>query len=967
MPAYLYDPYRYRFHKMKGGSFQDFTEKSYLPYSEGQIKKHFRGEQLIGIYPLLTDNTSWFIAADFDKTGWEDECRSFVKTCAEHSIAAYLERSRSGHGGHVWIFFEQPYPAVKSRKIFISLLEQCRAFSVFDKNSSFDRLFPNQNILSGKGLGNLIALPLHGPSVENGNSCFIDVHSFEPFADQWKFLESVQRNSVQKLDSIYSSITASLNQAIIPSQSEKNASGKLTIRLSNSVYINRTSLPSILGSFLKEELNFLNTEYIAKKKSGKSTWGTERYFRCIEESATDIIIPRGTIGKILRFCKENQIEYDFRDERHRLKPVPFTDNIRLRDYQVPAFQVVEKKDLGVIVAPPGTGKTVIALKIIADKKQPTLIIVHRKQLAEQWMERVQTFLGIPRSEIGCLGLGKGKTGKSVTIAMIQSLSKAMAKADNSWRTAFGTIIIDECHHVPAETFRNTIAQLHTYYLYGLTATPFRKYNDEKLIYIHLGEILAELKPQDVKALKRACIIIRNTELDIPFNPKTDRFETLSKVLVHDSARNKLIINDLANIVPSGKRVVILTERKEHIETLYQYLKHRYETITLSGDDPESARKSKWELLEEGNYQVLITTGQFFGEGTDLQNAECLFLVYPFSFEGKLVQYIGRVQRSEVAPVIYDYRDYKIEYLDKLFLKRNTYYRKLEKEATLFDDPDETSAGEKNFIFEQQVVVPLTLIDFRFGSFAFRCPIKKLNMELEFEIENNDIRPEFDVLKPYLSKLLQLKQVGINVFAEFVNDKLVSQIAHSSDLEKLNREIIESVKFRFIAKTYLGNATYSDSPENMLDINQLQTKGNGNHQLFDSEEEFIENVLRDQTHRHYRQIRYLASNHASDILKLRFVLSPFSFVFLLRGANHFHLVMETLDTEEATYIWHIENDLTVLKIKLSEIDQCINVMRNKGRLAFLESQPKNFNRIVHDYSDQRKGFILWKDFMEEMLD
>jgi superfamily II DNA or RNA helicase len=967
MPAYHYDPYMLRIHKIKGGTFQNFEGKSYLPYSAEQIEKHLSGNQLIGIYPLLKDNTSWFIAADFDEAGWADECKAFIKVCTENNIPAYLERSRSGKGGHVWVFFDQPYPALKSRKIVISLLQKSGTLSIFDKNSSFDRLFPNQDFLSGKGFGNLIALPLHKPSWLQGNSCFVDIETIIPFNDQWKFLENIKRITTNELDVLYNQITLTQTHASAQFQNEQNTSGKLVIRLNNSVHISRNYLPLPLISFLKDELNFVNTEYVIKKKMGKNTWGTESFFKCIEETETDVIIPKGAIGKLLRFCKENKIEYEFIDERKKLDAVSFKSEIQLREYQKQAIESAKRKDIGVIVAPPGTGKTVVALQIIAEKSQPALIIVHRKQLAEQWIERIQTFLGIPKNEIGRIGQGKSKPSKKITIALIQSLSKELEKEDNLLKEAFGTIIIDECHHVPAETFRNTISQLQTYYLYGLTATPFRKYNDGKLIFIHLGEVIAELKTQEITSYKKARVIVRNTELDLPFNSKTDRFETLSKVLVHDSARNKLIVTDLISELDAGKKVVVLTERKEHIDTLNQYLKQKYETITLSGDDPESLRRAKWKVLKDGNYQVLITTGQFFGEGTDLQNAESLFLVYPFSFEGKLIQYIGRVQRSEVAPIIYDYRDHKIDYLNRLFLKRNTYYRKLEKQATLFDEPQvENTSIEKNFVFEQQVKLPLEQIEFRYGSFAFRYEIKDINKELEFEIENDDIRPEFEVLKPYFSKLLNLKQVNIELFAEFVNEKIVSQIAKSPDLERFNRELIESVKFKFVTKTFFGKNPNSKFQKNLLDLNQLQFGENSNTQLFDSEEEFLENVLKNKNLKHYRNIRYLAGNHASDILKIRFVLSPFSFVFLLSGNEQFHIVMETLDTEEATYIWHIDKDIALLKNKLKEIDLNINVIRNEGRQVFLESLPLNFTRILHDYTDERKGFVIWKDLLEEVL-
>ncbi|MGI8584366.1 MAG: TOTE conflict system archaeo-eukaryotic primase domain-containing protein [Chitinophagaceae bacterium] len=635
MPAYHYDPYLYRAYVMKGGTFQNYNDKTYLRFTEEEIAKHLNGDKLIGIYPLLTDNTSRFLAADFDEANWIEDAMKFLKVCNEKNIPAYLERSRSGKGGHVWIFFEQPYPAIRSRKIFISLLEQSGAFSMFDKSSSFDRLFPNQDFLSGKGLGNLIALPLFKKSFEQGNSCFINIQTLQPFSDQWQFLKTIRRVSIEELDELNKEFSNSSKHVV------HSNTGKLTIALNNSVMISRNGMTLPLINFLREELNFANSEFIIKKKIGRNTFGTERYFKFVEETENKVVVPRGFVGRLIRFCRENNIEHDFIDERKKHKPMLFTFNAYLREHQQSVIENIAKKDLGVIVAPPGSGKTIVALKIIADKQQPSLIVVHRKQLLEQWIERIETFLGIPKNEIGKIGQGKNNIGKQITIATIQSLSKELDKPQNII-TSFGTIIVDECHHIPAETYRNTIAKLQTFYLYGLTATPFRKYNDGKIIFTHLGEVIAEIKLNEIAAAKQVRIIIRNTSLDVPFNLKTDKFETLSKILVHDSARNKLILDDVTSELKTGKKVVIITERKEHIDSLYQYLKQSYEAITLTGEDSENNRSAKWKLLKDGNYQVLITTGQFFGEGTDLQNANCLFLVYPFSFEGKLIQYIGRI-------------------------------------------------------------------------------------------------------------------------------------------------------------------------------------------------------------------------------------------------------------------------------------------------------------------------------------
>lgn len=964
MPAYYYDPYMYRAHKMKGGTFQNYNDKTYLKLTDQEIAKHLNGEQLIGVYPLLTDNTSWFLAADFDKENWIEECRKFISACNALNIPTYLERSRSGNGGHIWIFFEQPYPAIRSRKIFLNILEQSGAFSLFDKSSSFDRLFPNQDFLSGKGLGNLIALPLFKKTFEQGNSCFIDASTLQPIPDQWQFLQSIKRISITELDKLYQEVSNS-SASTLP----KTITGKLVIALDNVVKISRDGMTTPIINFLKEELNFANSEFIIKKKIGRNTFGTERYFKFVEETENEIIVPRGFIGKLIRFCRENKIEHDFIDKRKKQSGISFSFNAQLREHQQTVIESVSKKDLGVIVAPPGSGKTIVALKIISEKQQPALIIVHRKQLVEQWIERIETFLGIPKIEIGKIGQGKNKSdsyriGEKVTIATIQSLSKELDKVESKkLSTSFGIIIVDECHHIPAETYRNTITKLKTFYLYGLTATPFRKYNDGKLIFTNLGEVLAEIKSNEISRFKQAKIIVRNTDLDVPFHSKSDKFETLSKILVHDTARNKLILEDVKTELDKGKKVVIITERKEHIDSLFQYLKQSYETITLSGEDSESNRNSKWKLLKEGNYQALITTGQFFGEGTDLQNANCLFLVYPFSFEGKLIQYIGRVQRSEVTPTIYDYRDYKIDYLNKLFLKRNTYYRKIDKQATLFDEPTEEIPVSKDIIkIEQKIKIPIEELEFRYGSVAFKFNVPETKTELEFEIENLEVRPEFEVLKPYFSKALKSKNVKVDIYAEFETGKLISQLATSNDIEKINREVIEGVKFKFITKNFFSPSSQT-LKENLLKINEIQQ---GNQALYKDGQELLEDILKNKNFKHSNQLRYLAKRHGGQFLKIRFVLSPFSFVFLLAGEQQFHIILETLDTEEATYLWHTNRNKQSLISKVKEIDQQLNIIRTKGRQAFMDTNPDNFSRVLHDYSDEMKGFIIWKDLLEEQI-
>lgn len=951
MPTYHYDLYHYRTHKMNGGTFANYPHKTYLPLTDNEIHKHLNGVQQIGVYPLQQDNTSWFLVADFDKQNWKDEAVKFLNSCKDKNIPAYLERSRSGNGGHVWIFFDNRYPAIRSRKIFISILEQSVAFSMFDKSSSFDRLFPNQDFLSGKGLGNLVALPFFKPAMENGNSCFINPETFEPHTDQWQFLNEIERVSIEVLDKLFQEISTTKKLPI-----PKKDNSKLSITLQKNIRIQRDGLTTLLINFLKDELNFANSEFFIKKKSGKNTFGTERYFKSVEETENEVILPRGFIGKLLRFCKEQNLEFDFQDNRKPKEEIQYSFNANLRNHQEKVIDTVSKKDFGVIVAPPGSGKTVMGLKIIAGKKQPALILVHRKQLLEQWQERVQAFLGIPKHEIGIIGKGKAKIGKQITIATIQSLPKQIEQIQNQ----FGTILVDECHHIPAETFRNTIEKLNTFYLYGLTATPFRKYNDDKLIFAFLGDIISEVQSNEIENFKHAQIIVRNTDLDVPFNSKTDNFETLSKILVHDSERNKLILNDIKSELSKGKRIAIITERKEHIDTLYLFLKQSYEVITLSGDDSETNRKSKWQTLQQGNFQVLITTGQYFGEGSDLSNISSLFLVYPFSFKGKLIQYIGRVQRSEINPTIYDYRDIKIDYLNKLFLKRNTYYRQITKQASLFDEPTEFTPERQSLVIEKQIKIAIEDLDFRYSNIGFEYIDKETNQRFDFEIENEEFRPEFEVLKPYFIKVLKSKSVMVDIYAEIENGVILSQLATSIDIENINKEIVESVKFQFLNKSFIGQIP--TSKQNILTTNELPK----NQNIYTNAESILEDLLKGKQYKHSQHIQFLAERHERDVMKLRFVLQPFSFVFLLKGEQNYHIILETLDTEEATYVWHTDKSKSILIETVKLIDKELNIIREKGRQAYLETNPQNFSRIVHDYSDDNKGFVIWKGQLEERL-
>ena len=359
------------------------------------------------------------------------------------------------------------------------------------------------------------------------------------------------------------------------------------------------------------------------------------------------------------------------------------------------------------------------------------------------------------------------------------------------------------------------------------------------------------------------------------------------------------------------------------------------------------------------------SGQFFGEGIDLQNVARLFLVYPFSFKGKLIQYIGRVQRSEVRPVIYDYRDRKIDYLNRLFLQRNRYYRHLDKQATLFEDQDQTHAANQIVQIKRSIKLPLADLDFHYGAVAFNYKLPKSDQKLEFEIEHDYIRPEFEVLKPYFSKVLGSQRIEIDIYAEIENGELVAQMATCAALEKINRDIIETMKFRFFDRTVIEGQIAIDTESNLVHLDQIQGDRNG-EKLYESEEQLLAAILDNKQVKHAPQLRYLAKRHEGAIMKLRFVLQPFSFVFLLAGEFQFHVVLETLDTAEATYLWHLEKDRKILRDNLQRIDEDLAIIKNEGRQAFLAMEPGNFSKVIHSYSDGKKGFTIWRDLLEEKL-
>ncbi len=673
MPAYNLRWDQYRKHKAQGGTFEDFSPKTKLPLTREVIRRHVEGVHFIGLYPLLEDDTSWFLALDFDQKEWVGETKIFLAQCRKLGIAAYLEKSFSGRGAHIWIFFQQPYPAEKSRKIFSTVAKLALGSLALDREGSFDRMFPNQDRHTGKGFGNLIALPLNRRCLEQGRTVFLNPQSFAPFPDQWQALKAFKKMSAASLDALYAKLGK--NPRV---RERKTPNSALEIVLTNHIVLHNQQISTKLADFLKKSLIFINSEYIVKQKIGRSVYSTPKYFNLIKKSKHTVKLPRGFLGRLQSFCRKADIDFRIIDQRPKMEDIDIQSKIQLNKAQEKVMACCGQASMGVIVAPPGFGKTVLGIALIARKAKPALIMVHRRQIYAQWVERLQDFLGLAKKDLGQICSHKKKVCGPVTVAMIQSLVKFgdLTKI----RESFGTIIIDECHHIPAKSFRKAITNFNPCYMFGLTATPKRKYNDEKMIYFYIGDILcnAQALTDESPGLgaQNVQLRIRDTSLAMPFVPKTDDFQILSKILIFDTARNRLIVEDIRTVLKSRVRILVLTERKDHVEVLGMYVKRMCETITLTGADSKSARAAKMKQIQEGQFQVLLATGQLLGEGLDIGHLRCLFLVFPFSFEGKLVQYVGRILRAKGPKQIYDYRDRNVDFLMKLYRKRERYYKKV---------------------------------------------------------------------------------------------------------------------------------------------------------------------------------------------------------------------------------------------------------------------------------------------------
>ena len=439
-----------------------------------------------------------------------------------------------------------------------------------------------------------------------------------------------------------------------------------------------SSIPPEIRATIMDTLTFPNPKWLENERMGRWNRGTPKVLRFYDKTrGGGLWIPRGYMRQLLLLCRRRGVRYEIDDRRRALPPVDFNFTGQLKPFQQEAVKTMLSRDFGVLNAPTGSGKTVMALYIIARRRQPALIVVHTKDLAYQWIERAGEFLGIPADTVGFIGDGKNVVGEKITVALVQSLYKCAEEVSQN----IGFLLVDECHRCPSRTFTEAVTDFDSKYMLGLSATPWRRDNLSKLIFWHLGDVHHKIDQSllvesgDVLAAE---IIIRETDFKPYYDPVNEYSKMISE-LTSDDKRNRLIASDVAREVKDNNGVcLVLSDRKKHCGILQALLRYRHKISSelLTGDLSGSERREVLDRLNKGDVKVLLATGQLIGEGFDRRDLSPLFLTTPIKFSGRVLQYIGRVLRpapGKKKARVYDYVDVKVDVLKAAARARQKVY------------------------------------------------------------------------------------------------------------------------------------------------------------------------------------------------------------------------------------------------------------------------------------------------------
>ena len=721
--------------------------RNFAPLTTQDMYRHLEGKDeyccdVVGLYAIMQDNNCAFLCADFDdkncKYGYKEDVLAYVGVCREWLIPYAIERSRSGNGAHVWIFFEAPLPASKARRLGNAILTEAMTRNGQMSFNSYDRFFPNQDYLPEGGFGNLVALPLQGQARRKENSVFVD-NDFLVYKDQWAFLynlKKIQESTIDQLLRLH--YQEELGKLSMSSESkpwvtplpqnitQEDFHAKVEIIKADKLYIPLKAVSAKVLNHLKRIAAFKNPEFYSKQALRLSTYAIPRIISCFDITNEYLAMPRGCEDATRSFLNDNAVTYTITDKTNHGNKISVSFQGEEREEQLEAINALLPYTNGILHATTAFGKTVTAAAIIARKKVNTLILVHSKALLKQWHDRLTEFLNIdyPKHEeknkrgrckvfspIGCFDSSGNTLHGIIDIALIQScLDEDGVKP---FVQDYGMVIVDECHHVSSITFEQVLMSIKAHTIYGLTATPIRKDGHQPIIFMQCGPIRfsTDVKSQIAKQSFDRFLIPRFTSYNSILEDRLS-IATLYKYLSEDEIRNNLIVEDICKAVNTRRTPIILTNRTAHVSVLAEKLKATIKNvISLTGAGTTREKREAMQRLQnipDSEQLVIVATGKYIGEGFDYPRLDTLFLALPISWKGLLTQYAGRLHREYEGKKdvrIYDYIDIHEPICDSMYRKRLKGYAAIgyktinTAQPTLFDNiNDIPSSVPENQIF-----------------------------------------------------------------------------------------------------------------------------------------------------------------------------------------------------------------------------------------------------------------------------
>lgn len=682
---------------------------TYAPLTDQDLIDHLNGQEFLGFYPMLKDNTTKQLILDFDGhhegQHWQAVTMTVKKLCRKYNIPCLVELSQSGKGAHIWFFFAQPVAAGLARRLGDAFLKAASAVNTNISFSAFDRMFPSQSVLGNGQIGNLIAGPLQGERRMHGYASFVD-DMFKPLADQWQALERVGLIDVPMIEQLLDELA---NQFVFRLYNDDQESEldllkqplvidqKLTIIRANALYIDKTSLTDQQIMSLKYLASFHNPKFYEREAQRQSTFGVPRIISLFEENHQYLMLPRGLEDRLRGLIPNIQ----WQDETIKGLPIKATFKGQLRPDQLPAFTALGKVSTGILQARPGFGKTVVAAALIAKHQVSTLILVKNKALAEQWVTRLNQFLEVEtapilteltrtgrkrhKRSIGTFFGNKKNRSGVIDVATIQSLTGDI-QVQNILKD-YGMVISDEVHHDAAYTYDQVIKRIRSQYLYGLSATPYRRDGQDPILIMRYGPIRYQTDAIDSQfALKvKRKVIPRYTSLGMLSLEMANNSLTQNReAMLNDEQRNRALVRDVQANLAEGRHVLLLTDLRAHVEQLAEALPEQGVYKLYGGQKSKENDQIVAKVSQTQAAYALIATGKYAGEGLDISGIDTIILAMPYSWKGIAVQFLGRMQRSlgtKPELRVYDYIDPSIPMLARMYRKRLKEYKRLDYKIT----------------------------------------------------------------------------------------------------------------------------------------------------------------------------------------------------------------------------------------------------------------------------------------------